>query len=415
MRLPSRDARLTTMSRYLPLICLALAHTLVDTCAQLVEPLWPGLQTTFGLIGVGALSIAFIVQSMPTSLSQAVFGYVRDLRSTPSLLWLGPVLGVVCMTAIGVSPNKAVLGVLLLVGGIGIGAFHPEAAVAAGRALPEHRTRALSIFMLGGALGLGLGPTLSGAIVDRWGLQGLVYLAPPMLGLIVLLWHVGRLGRLSPPAAAGERPTLSAMFEGRGLLALSIFLICSLRLVPNMAMAKVLSFALAKQGYDELAIGMYQSLFLAAASAGMFVMAFRFRSGRERSYMIWCPLAGIPLLCLLTLDGPPPWLFATTLAAAGLVLWGTTPAMVSYAQQQFPKGAGMASAITMGLSWGLGGLIHTPITAWFSGTDVPQLAFFGFIPCLIASSLGAWLLPDAGNETACLEALPGPQGELADA
>jgi FSR family fosmidomycin resistance protein-like MFS transporter len=387
------------MSRYLPLICLALSHTLVDTCAMLVEPLWPDLQKSFNLFGVGALSAAFVIQSMPTSLSQAVFGYVRDRRSTPTILWLGPLLGAICMTAIGLTSSKIVLGILLLVGGVGIGAFHPEAAVAAGRVLPGKRTRSLSLFMFGGALGLGLGPPLSGAIVKTWGLEGLIVLLPFLLVIIALLWRVGRLGTLSEPTPKTKmRMSLGEMFEGRGRLALAIFVICSLRLVPNMGMGKVLSFALDKQGYDSFEIGLTQSLFLVSASVGMFVMAFRFRSGLERKFMIVCPLLGAPMLFALGWEGCPEWLFFPLLALTGLTLWGTTPAMVSYAQQLFPKGTGMASAITMGLSWGLGGLIHTPMTAYYSETQLPQHAFYGFIPCLLLAGVGAWLLPATQTE-----------------
>ncbi|GAB4137805.1 MAG: MFS transporter [Planctomycetaceae bacterium] len=382
------------MKRYIPLICLSLAHTLVDTCAQLVEPLWPGIRRSYGLEHMGMLSLAFVIQSLPTSLSQAVFGYIRDLRSTPWLMWVGPILGAVCMSSIGLSDSQFVLAILFILGGIGIGAFHPEAAVAAGRALPEHRTRSLSMFMLGGALGLGLGPVLSGAIVRYWGVAGLVGMIPFLVALIGLLWWGGQLGTLSPkPKSGAPRPSISEAFEGRGKLALAIFVICSLRLVPNMAVAKVLSFTLKNWGYDELETGLVQSLFLVAASAGMFLMAFRFRSGLERSFMIWCPLIGIPMLAVMGWEGCPRWLFMTMLMTSGITLWGTTPAMVSYAQQQFPNGAGMASAITMGLAWGLGGLIQAPITAHFSGTAQPQWAFFGFIPCLVLSTLGARLLP----------------------
>ena len=380
------------MRRFLPLICLALMHTLVDTCAQLVEPLWPTLKTVYGFVTVGALSVAFVVQSMPTSLAQAVFGYVRDKRRTPWLLWAGPVLGVVCMASVGLTDNGWILGLLLVGGGAGIGAFHPEAAVAAGRAFPESRTRALSIFMLGGAIGLGLGPTLSGAIVSTWGLPALLWLMPVLLVVVALLWFGGSLGELSAPApVATERP--DGAFDGRGRLALAIFLICSLRLVPNMAVGKVLAFTLDKQGYDELQIGLCQTLFLVAAGAGMFVMAFRFPTGWERRFMIACPLLGAPLLLGLGMEGCPPWAFLALLVITGIALWGTTPAMVSYAQQQFPRGAGMASAITMGMAWGLGGLIQAPITAAFSETAYPQHAFLAFIPCLILSAAGAWLLP----------------------
>lgn len=383
------------MARYLPLICLALAHTLVDSCAQLVEPLWPRLQETFSLLGVASLAGAFVVQTIPASLSQAVFGYLRDRRNTAYLLWLGPLLAAVCITAIGLADGKAMLCLLLIGGGIGIGAFHPEAAVAASAAVPEHRTRALSLFMFGGALGLSLGPTLSGAVVGAWGLRGLLVLLPLMLVLIALLWRLGRLGSLitHTPQAPVHTASGGALFDGQGRLALAIFLICSIRLVPNMGAGKVLAFALADRGYGELEIGLSQSLFLAAASAGMIVMAFRFRSGMEKAFMIWCPLLGIPLLGILGWSGCPPWLFVVSLVLAGTTLWGTTPAMVSYAQQQFPRRAGMASAITMGLAWGLGGLIQAPITAGFYEAGNPQAAFHAFIPCLLIASVGAWLLP----------------------
>jgi len=388
------------MARYLPLICLALAHTLVDSCAQLVEPLWPRLQDEFVLLGTASLAVAFVVQTIPASLSQAAFGYLRDRRNTAYLLWLGPLLAAVCITAIGLADGKAMLCLLLVVGGIGIGAFHPEAAVAASAAVPEHRTRGLSLFMFGGAMGLSLGPTLSGAVVSAWGLRGLLVLLPLMLVVIVLLWRVGRLGSLVAhrPRASIHSRSKGTLFDGQGRLALAIFLICSIRLVPNMAAGKVLAFTLADRGYGELGIGLSQSLFLAAASAAMIFMAFRFRSGMEKAFMIWCPLLGIPLLGILGWNGCPPWLFVVALVLEGATLWGTTPAMVSYAQQQFPRRAGMASAITMGLAWGLGGLIQAPITAGFHEAGNPQAAFHVFIPCLLIASFGAWLLPPMRSE-----------------
>jgi len=340
------------------------------------------------------------VQSIPTSTSQAVFGFFRDRKPTPQWLWIGPVLGAVFLTAIGLTSSKLVLFALLIVGGIGIGAFHPEAAVTAGRLIPEQRTRSLSVFMFGGALGLALGPTLSGFVVSRWGLDGLIYLAAPLVGLIFLLRRIGGLAHVAtaaPQAASEPRRSLSEMFEGRGLFALSILAICSLRLVPNMAMDKVLSFMLAQRGFDEAAIGQVQSLFLVSASIAMFAMIFRFRSGWERRFMILCPLAGIPLLAVIGWEGCPQWLLLTLLVPTGCILWGTTPAMVSYAQQQFPRGAGVASAITMGLAWGVGGLIQAPITASFQETAVPQHAFWAFIPALLLAGMGAYLLPESKN------------------
>ena len=387
------------MSRYLPLICLAVAHTLVDTCAQFVEPLWPMISERYSLIGVGSLSVAFIVQSLPSSIAQAVFGYLRDLSHLPWLVWAGPIVGVLGMTLLGFTETKIGLGLLLILGGLGIGAFHPEAVVLAGRLVPEHRTRAISIFMLGGACGLAIGPIVSGAIVRSFGLKGLAWLCIPMVLLVFLLLKIGQWGdRQNESKHLSQSRSFSEMFEGRGKIAMALFLICSLRLVPNMGMNKVLSFVLYQRGYDQLGIGLHQSLFLFSAGAGMFLIALRFRPGWEKRFMIFCPLAGVPFLGILGWNDCPQWLFLVSICLLGLAIWGTSPAMVSYAQQLFPKGAGFASALTMGVSWGMGGLIQAPITAYYSGKETPELACWVFLPCLLLASLGACFLPGVNSQ-----------------
>ena len=390
----------STLPAWTALICLALLHTLVDTCALLIAPLWPRLETIYGF-GVAGLSIAFIAQSMPTSISQVVFGWMRDRKPAPIWLWLGPVIAALFLTSIGRVDQRVYLFGILMLGGIGVGAFHPEAAVLAGRILPGQRARGISLFMFGGSLGLGLGPVISGIIVTERGLPGLTLLTIPVVILAILLFKVGQLGsaadRLLKESSddTTSTPTLSETLDGRGSFAIVLLVSCSLRLVPNMAMDKILAFTLSQPhwGYTEAQIGMVQSIFLIAASVGMFFMVFRFRSGWEKVFMVACPLLSIPLMIILAWDHCPPWLMFTTLALAGILLWGTSPAMVSYAQQQFPKGAGMASALTMGMSWGIGGLIQAPVTSYFENAGTPQLAFAAFIPCLLAAGLIAIAMP----------------------
>jgi MFS transporter, FSR family, fosmidomycin resistance protein len=389
------------MPRYLPLICLAMMHMLVDACAILVGPIWADLNESLHMSG-GTLFLVLSVAGLSPAVSQVAFGYLRDRCSARFLLWLGPVVAAGCLSLVGVASNVTVLCVLLIVGGAGVGAFHPEAAVAAGRMLPGQRARGLSLFMFGGALGLGLGPILSGAVVGRFGLAGLVAVGPPIALLVGILFVVGQRGLQPETAPATKTPALSVweMLEGRIGLALLVLAACSLRLVPNMAMDKVLSFTLAQQGADPFTIGLMQSIFLISASVGMLVMAFRFRSGWEKRFLVWCPVAGMPLLYFLGQESCPRWLLLSLLVPAGVILWGTTPVMVSYAHQQFPKGTGLASALTMGLSWGVGGMIQAKLTSYYVDLGIPQQAFHAFIPCLALAAVGAWLLPDTAKERA---------------
>ena len=49
-------------------------------------------------------------------------------------------------------------------GGLGVAAYHPEAAALAGSSTPGQRSRAMSIFATGGFLGQSIAPYYSGAI-----------------------------------------------------------------------------------------------------------------------------------------------------------------------------------------------------------------------------------------------------------
>ena len=392
------------MRRYLPLVCLAFLHTVVDTSALLVSPLWKRLTLECGLFGVSLLAV-MLAHSLPTSLAQGVFGFLRERRRMGWLLLLGPVGAAICLTAVGVAagPGRVALVCgLFIVGGVSVGAFHPEAAVRAGTLLPGNRTRGLAIFMLGGSLGLSLGPLLSGIVVDRWGLDGLIYLLPAMLVVIpVLCWGARTREGAETKTSPTRRVSVKEMFDGRIGFAISLLVVCSFRLVPNMGMSKVIAFTLAGpgRGFDEQEIGGVQSLFLISASVGMSLLALCFPRGWERRFMVACPLMGVPLLAVWGWEECPTWLLIAVLIPTGLVLWGTTPTMVSYAQQAFPRGAGLASAITMGLAWGVGGLLEAPFTTYYHDLGRPQLAVWVFLPFVAAAGLAAMFLPEPDNQT----------------
>jgi MFS transporter, FSR family, fosmidomycin resistance protein len=122
----------STLPAWTALICLALLHTLVDACALLIAPLWPRLETIYGF-GVAGLSVAFIAQSMPTSISQVVFGWLRDRKPAPIWLWLGPVIAALFLTSIGRVDQRVTLFGLLMVGGIAIVLFKVGRLVQQGR------------------------------------------------------------------------------------------------------------------------------------------------------------------------------------------------------------------------------------------------------------------------------------------
>jgi MFS family permease len=301
---------------------------------------------------------------------------------------------------IGLAGLASSLGLLLAAGYVAIGSFHPEAAVFAGELLPEHRTRAISLLMFGGTMGLGIGPALSGNLVRLHGLSALAWLAVPLLLLIAAIQLISRRA-----VAAVEIPRTREIHNAaeplaaKWKLALFLLMICSLRVVPNTGMTRALAFTLEQRGYEADVIGNVQSLFLVCGSLGILLVGSRFGRGSERGLMIFSPLAAIPLMIGLAIPSCPTWLLVALLVPSGVVLVGTTPAMVSYAHQLFPRDAGKASALTMGLSWGTSGLAVAGMTSVFvDQVHQPALLFAAFVPCLAVSAAGASFLPSFTRE-----------------
>lgn len=416
------------MRRFLPLLCLALVHTLVDAFAIVIEPLWPRVGQSFelGAAGIGWLMLMWAVT---TSGSQVLFGYLRDRFGTPYILVLGPLMAVVAISAIGIAPSATILFAALLLGGLGIGAFHPEGAVTASSYHPENRTRTLSLFMFGGTMGLAIGPVVSGNLVFYWGLGSLVWLAAPAVALVLFLTWFSRsmalaLAAEAPASAiadalpAGSRnvrvernpssngcsvspdqphPTgasLKDVFHGKVGYTLLLLSVCATRVVPSVGMGRALAFVLYARGVGENVIGATQSVFLLAGGVGMLVTAALLRHGWERKAMQVCPIVGLPLVLLLAAPGVPYWLMLTLLVPTGLVLTGTTPAMVSYAHQLLPRGRGLASSITMGLCWGIGGAVVAGLVAWSDRLGSPSLIIAAFAPFLVVSAALAVFLPE---------------------
>ena len=131
---------------------IAVGHFVTDVAASHVQPLWPELQRYFSLSSNG-VSWLFVVWSASTSVTQLFFGYLGDRWRMTHLIWLAPGAAAICMGCVGLSDSPIIGFTAITLGGVCVAAFHPEAAVMCGRALPDHRSRALSIFISAGFVG----------------------------------------------------------------------------------------------------------------------------------------------------------------------------------------------------------------------------------------------------------------------
>src|SRR3954469_22928203 len=105
-----------------------------------------------------AASALVLAATVSSSIVQPLFGAASDRRSLP---WLMP--GGLAVTGIGlglsgIAPTYGLTFAAILVSGLGVAAFHPEASRFANYVSGDRRATGMSLFSVGGNAGFALGP-----------------------------------------------------------------------------------------------------------------------------------------------------------------------------------------------------------------------------------------------------------------
>jgi FSR family fosmidomycin resistance protein-like MFS transporter len=375
-------------------LLLALAHALVDAYAAMVQPLWPDLQRGLALDD-RAMQWAFVLWSLATSVSQLAFGYWGDRGRGRHWLWVGTALGVLGMSTLGLAGSFPALAALIVVGGLGVAAFHPEAAALAGSCAPADRSRAMSLFAVGGYIGQAAGPVYSGVVSTRFGLPALAWSAPWGLVLVVLLALGMRREAAGATAAGRHAPappsvSLAELLRGKGRVVGLMLAIGVLRVLPGIGVPLALAYLLKARGGTNAEIGLAQAVFLGGVGAGSLGCALWVRHASERRVLSLLPLLGVPFLLVCPAAGYAA--LTACVAAVGLVLGAVMPILIGYGQHVLREGQRVASSLTMGVTWGLGGMLIAALMAGLNHAGRPDLAFPVFAAATALScALCSWL------------------------
>jgi len=372
---------------------LALGHATVDTFGNsFLSPLLPEIvkrfQLPLSLTGFLATALTF-----SASLSQPIYGFIADRLRRPWLVILGPVSAALCMGWVGLVPSYALLLTLMLVGGAGIAAYHPQGVVLATRFSGGRKGLGVSVFVTGGALGYAAAPLLSQFIRDRWGVDK-TYLAIG-LGVVVslVLGAALRSVRLEPAPRAGQ--SLRRLGRGHWWPLLLLNVVSMNRAALSLAMTSFLALFLEYRGL-EMASGTAVSVFLFGNALGGLLGGSASDWFGPRRAMILSGLVGVPAFYLTATLGTE--ILLVPLFISGMTLSFGFPASVILAQEIAPENASTVSSLLTGFSWGVGGFFVTPIGALADAYGLTA-AFKALAALPVLTVLCAWLLPQGRGTT----------------
>src|SRR5262245_4944834 len=333
---------------------LALGHLVVDMNQGALAPLLPFLKTTFGLSYVTSAAI-LLVATMTSSVIQPVFGYLAD-RATRR--WLLPWAVVLAATGISltgiVSSYGALLGVVV-VSGLGVAAYHPDGYRTANQVSGERKATGLSLFSLGGNIGIALGPPAITFLVPRYGLPGTLGLLGPGFLVAALLAMV--LPRLiaTPAASRTSRTAREGGRPMRGAMALLIGVV-TVRSWTQLGLVTYVPFLYVDVlGRDPRLVGPLLFLFLGAGAVGTLAGGPIADRWGPRRYLVASFLLSTPLIALFVWR-PGGWPAAAVLTAVGFILVSSFSVTVALGQAYLPRHLGMAAGLIVGLAIGTGGL-----------------------------------------------------------
>jgi FSR family fosmidomycin resistance protein-like MFS transporter len=157
---------------------LSAGHMLTDIAQGAIPALLPFLIVERGL-SYAAASALILAATISSSVIQPLFGHISDRRSLPWLMPLGPALGGIGVALIGIAPSYPWTFAAVLVSGIGVASFHPEASRFANYVSGARRASGMSLFSVGGNVGFALGPVVVTPLVLIFGLSGTLFLILP--------------------------------------------------------------------------------------------------------------------------------------------------------------------------------------------------------------------------------------------
>lgn len=333
---------------------LSAGHLFTDVNQGAVAALIPFLVSERG-ISLAAAGTLVLAATVSSSIVQPLFGVFSDRKPLPLLMALGVLVAGVGIALVGVAPSYPLILVCVVLSGIGVAAFHPEAARFANYVSGSGRARGMSFFSVGGNAGFALGPVLVTPLVLGFGLPGTLLLAvPAVLMAGVLLHEQPRLMGFQPAVAESGGGGDADAPERWGAFWIMISVV-TLRSFVYFGLVSFVAAYYARVLGESVAFGNTAlAVMLFSGAVGTLVMGpLADRFGR-RAVLGASMLVLPPLVFAFTLSGP---LVGTALLAlVGAATIGTFGVTVVMGQEYLPARLGLAAGITMGLSIGLGGV-----------------------------------------------------------
>lgn len=375
---------------------LSTGHLLTDVNQGAVPAMLPFLISAHGLTYAAAAGVV-LATNLASTVVQPIFGHVADKVSRPWLLPLGLFLAGLGLGLVGLVQSYWMIILLASISGIGIAAYHPEAARMVNFSAGRRKATAMSIFGVGGTMGFALGPILATSALLHWGLSGsLILILPVGVMALLMLFKQGYLASIQARPKTAESGDRSAPVrdEWASFTRLTVIVICRSVLFYGLNTFIPL-YWINVLGQSKTVGATALTVMAASGVAGNLLGGpLSDRIGHLKAILLGFSLL-IPVLPILV------WLESALAATLLLVPFGvclslTYSPMVIMGQKYLPNHIGLSSGVTLGIAVAIGG-VTTPLLGWIADLHGIWWAVAWLVPLPLVGLLTSLTLKDRSD------------------
>lgn len=368
------------------LVLLGSGHFVVDMTVGALSPLLPVFKKAMSLSDLRT-SMVLAAITFSSSFIQPLFGIVADRVRATWFLWGGVAMATIGLSLSGLVSTFWVLLALIVLCGLGVGGYHPEAARVANQLAGAKKASGVAWFTIGGNLGFAIGPLLVALFVPFLDERTtLVFLVPGAIACTLLVANYHRVAVPIITHHTSEGSVGRTDMRGMVLLVSSV----SLRTWIQLGLMTIVPLYLTDQrGMSAQAVAFTIFAFVMTGSIGTYVgAAVADRIGGRAMFAGSMPVAAPLVAVFILTDGV---VSIVAFAAAGFILMASFSATVVMGQQYMPHRPALAAAWVLGFA--------------AIGAATPWLPVIGAIADAAGRETALWIIAAIPLASAALAAL----------
>jgi FSR family fosmidomycin resistance protein-like MFS transporter len=351
------DPPKTEAADYKSIALLSACHFTDDINQGVVPAMLPFFIGAYHLSYAAAAGLV-LAQTLFSSVAQPLFGLLADRRPSPWLIPIGLSFAGLGVALTGLTHNYVLIFAAIASSGMGISAFHPEAARRVRYLGGARAATSMSLFTVGGMAGFAAGPLLITPTLIAFGTRGAMLLAVPVVIMsLAATYQLPRLAAERVPRHRGGARAVAVESREQWSAFARLTVVVMLRSIVFFGLNTFIPLYWSHVLHGSKAGGGYALTTMLSAVVTGTLIGGRMADRYGRKVVVVVSLAALSPLLFLFLSAHGLVAAGLLLVPVGIALSASTSVVVVMAQEYLPERIGLAAGVTLGLSMTVGGLL----------------------------------------------------------